>query len=401
MGLKLKDEWRFDRDAPPMPQRAVGGFIEIFDKIAASADSQKFVYETVKSRFGNSGSSSNASFAQSDMCVAMQSFADNAAIFIDSAWMALQDLKDEGLATPTAEQVNQLLAEHAAGYTIDLPYLRKTTSVAASDTPSASSSTQHRYVLGEKIGGGGYGEVYRAKRDAGIAIFDYAVKVHDPSPFKSADKSLKRFGREVQAIQKLQHRGVVPYLDAGVNDKGQPFLVMPLVEGKNLRDATSPDQPLRSVVYLIEVVRALAYAHENDVLHRDLKPPNILVRTSDEQPIIVDFGLAYVFEDATKESLTSAAPGSAGYIPPEVFVNPKERSPLHDIYSCGVILYELLARRLPDDPRTIDLASIDPGFAPVDEVIRKAVAPSAKRYQTARQLLDDLSVLAKKIRSAA
>lgn len=400
MGLKLQNEWRFDPDAPPMPQRAVGAFIQVFDKIAASAEHPKGVFETVKSRFGNPGNSSTESFAQSDMCDAMQSFANNAALFIDSAWTALEEFKGDGLGTPTVEQVNKLLATHGAGYTIDLPHLRKTTSITAS-TSTPAPKGQHTYVLGERIGGGGYGEVYRAKRDAGIAVFDCALKIHDPSPFKSADKALKRFIREVHALQKLQHRGVVPYLDAGVNDKGEPYLVMPIVEGKNLRDATSPDEPLKAVLYLIEVVKALAYAHENDVLHRDLKPPNILVRTSDDQPIIVDFGLAYVFEDATKESLTSAAPGSAGYIPPEVFAKPKERSPLHDIYSCGVILYELLARRLPDDPRTIDLAAIDPAFAHVDDVVRKALAPAATRHQSARHLLDDLRVLAKKLRNAA
>ncbi len=403
MALQFPAQLRFAREAKPMPKSAVGAVEELIDQIAATAPVRKDVFEIVKHRFGNASISSSTDYAQFDMRKALEAFEKNAALFIEALWTALEEIAEQGVPTPPVETLNAILREHSVGYVISPPELLQTISLSTIPPSGAEAPGTEPvgYVLGARLGNGAFGDVFRATRNAGVATFEFAIKVHNPSPFASAEKALKRFTREVQALQRLQHRGVVPYLDAGVNDAGCPFLVMPVIDGVNIRDATSPDAPAKAVAYLIEVVTALVYAHSKDVLHRDLKPPNILVRSSDDQPVIVDFGLAYVFEEATKESLTSAAPGSAGYMPPEVVVNPKARSPLHDIYSCGVILYELLARRLPEDPRTVSLARIDAKLAAVDGVVQKALAPAATRYQSAEELLKALKALKKKLHDAS
>jgi serine/threonine protein kinase len=131
------------------------------------------------------------------------------------------------------------------------------------------------------------------------------------------------------------------------------------------------------------VLLAIHYAHENDVLHRDLKPSNILVRAADAQPIVVDFGSAYLLEQMDSKSLTTAAVGSVGYIPSEVLADPSKRSTQHDIYSCGVIAYELFARHRPDPSAYRPLSASFAELGALDEAIQKALAPEHSRYASA------------------
>ncbi|MHB8877191.1 MAG: serine/threonine-protein kinase, partial [Myxococcaceae bacterium] len=270
---------------------------------------------------------------------------------------------------------------------------------AGDEDPEAQiSAAAPEYLLGERVGFGSFGEVFRVTRDSGLGPLEFAMKVHNPSPFVSAEKALKRFEREFRAVRDLQHRGIIQYFDAGLTREAHPFIVMPFIEGQNLRDATSADDPVRSVRYLIEVVGAVGYAHSKGVLHRDLKPANILVRQSDHQPVILDFGLAYMFDDATSESLTTAALGTGAYVPHEVLIDPKKRTVLHDIYSCGVILYEVLARQWPDPRSYVPLADRDQRFAPIDHVVQKALAPAKERYQSADALLGHLRRLPRKLK---
>lgn len=401
--LKLPAEWRFDRNASPMPQAAIHAIVDLFERIAARTPSPKGAFEMVKRRFGSPGNSSSTDWARSDMASAMDSYQKNAAEFVEAFWMALCDFKEEGVDTPSVEQINELLGEHDVGYILAPPKLLRAMPRSQKDAPEGGTRPQAResYVLGERVGGGGFGEVFKATRESAFGAFEFAVKVHSPIPFTSGEKALKRFEREVRALQKVQHRGIVPYLDAGVDAKGCPYLVMPLIVGQNLRDATSADDPTTAVTYLIEVVTALAYAHSMDVLHRDLKPANILVRASDRQPVIVDFGLAYIFDDATQESLTTQQLGTGAYVPEEVTINPKERSVRHDVYSCGVILYELLARRVPQSRSYDPLARLDAKLSDVDAVVKKALAPANSRYQSATELLNALKKLRRKLRAAS
>jgi serine/threonine protein kinase len=141
------------------------------------------------------------------------------------------------------------------------------------------------------IGSGGYGVVYKAARSTAVGEFEYALKILDPSPFiANYEKALSRFAREIKAVQLLQHRGIVPCFEAGIRIDKKPYVVMPYINGYDLRSAANGQRLSRILAMFIEVTGAVSYAHQLGVIHRDLKPSNILVRTSDQQPIILDFG---------------------------------------------------------------------------------------------------------------
>lgn len=249
------------------------------------------------------------------------------------------------------------------------------------------------FVLGEVIGRGGFGLVQRVTKKTQVGEFDYAMKMLEPSIFvQDTERAEARFRREMAALRKLQHRGIVPILEAGKITEDKPYILMPLIEGKNLRDSLSGAEPARVLRAFDEILLALEFAHSQGVIHRDLKPSNVLLRTSDEQPIILDFGCAYLIDDLD-ESLTSQFIGTYAYVPPEVHRNHKLRTPKQDVYSCGVMLYEVICRRLP---RPEDYEPIEPifdGYAGIDEVIEKALAPERTRLASAKAMREKLREL--------
>ena len=132
-----------------------------------------------------------------------------------------------------------------------------------------------------------------------------------------------------------------------------------------------------------EVLLAIQYAHENQVLHRDLKPTNIIVRLSDSQPIILDFGATYLLDEVTETDLTTTLIGSAPYIPSEVINNPKHRTHKQDIYACGVLLYQMLAGKFPDRDEYDGLEELHPNANGLDQIILDAIAPEKHRIASA------------------
>ncbi|MBN2317914.1 MAG: serine/threonine protein kinase, partial [Acidobacteria bacterium] len=281
---------------------------------------------------------------------------------------------------------------------IDLPNLvRLEPSDVVADASDASiNGADDEYLvtgfkLGRQIGEGGYGRVYLATKATSVDDFEFAVKVLDPSPFvENKDEALKRFRREIRAIKKLQHRAIIPYYEAGLTRDNKPFVVMPLISGTNLIDAVRAMSLKQHVLTYVEVLRALQYAHSNNVLHRDLKPSNIVVRESDNQPIILDFGAAYILDQLDSKTLTTEAVGTIGYIPSEIIADPKVRSSLQDIYACAVMLYEGLAGRRPDPTDYRSLTEVDDNYAPLDEVIVNALASAKSRTKTAQAFADQL-----------
>ena len=389
MPLQFPNEWRFDDNLGRMPQDAVAELIALIEKVASQAPSAKAVYETVKHRFGDPNNSSSSGWAQSDMVDAMNKAELNTPEFIEAYWAALGDLSEDDVPVPPAARVNTILRTHAVGYIVDPPRLVQelgSAVVLAPDAPTVpAAANMPGYTLGERLGGGAFGEVFAATRRTPFCEFEFAIKFHRPSSFADADRARGRFEREVVALGKLQHRAIVAYTDAGIDARGFPFLVMARVTGTNLRDATQGQPAHVAVRHLVEVLGAISHAHEKGVLHRDLKPPNILVRASDSQPVIVDFGLAYLLDELSEGYLTLSGIGTAPYVPHESLVNPKTRTPAHDIYSCGVILYELLARRVPDLGNYVELARIDPTWAPLDPILKKALAHVDVRFTSAAE----------------
>ena len=119
-----------------------------------------------------------------------------------------------------------------------------------------------------------------------------------------------------------------------------------------------------------------------------------MIRASDRQPLILDFGCAYLFDDVPEQTLTTAHLGSAGYVPPEVLAKPTLRDPKQDIYACGIMLYELLRGHRPVVDDYAPLTALTEGFATIDRLVQDAIAPSSKRLSSAQEFLDRLAEVA-------
>jgi hypothetical protein len=202
-----------------------------------------------------------------------------------------------------------------------------------------------RYLLVKEVGAGGMGVVYEAE-DASlrrrVAIKVPYLERDDPS------KVVERFRREATIASGIDHPNICRVYDFGEID-GIPFLVMPFLEGTTLDRRIKGDHswPAREAVGLVRTLAlALQVIHDRGAVHRDLKPANIMLK--DGQPIILDFGLARSSGGSKGLTTTGRAVGTPAYISPEQLAQAEEgKGPGCDIYSLGVILYELLTGRLP------------------------------------------------------
>lgn len=241
-----------------------------------------------------------------------------------------------------------------------------------------------------EIGRGGFGIVYRVTRTTKVGEFEFAMKVLDPSPFNTnVSRNFERFMREMNALKKLQHKGIVAHLEAGVDGDQKPYILMPFIAGKDLGQYLSGASLKRVFDAFGEILLAIQYAHDNHVLHRDLKPSNILVRSSDDQPIILDFGAAYLMDEVTQTQLTTTLIGSAAYIPSEVIADPTHHTHKQDVYACGVLLYQMIAGEFPDrdDFTSVETTHHCPGL---DDLILRAIAPEKSRIESAAIFRDQL-----------
>jgi tetratricopeptide (TPR) repeat protein/tRNA A-37 threonylcarbamoyl transferase component Bud32 len=268
---------------------------------------------------------------------------------------------------------------------------------------------QSRYQLLERIGGGGMGDVYRARDDH--LGRDVAIKILRAGSLDDAT-ARSRLQREAHALSKLNHPHIATVFDFG-SDAGVDFIVMELVEGDNLKDLLSSDPlPQAEVVRLgRQLAEGLAAAHEQAVIHRDLKPGNLAIRP-DGRLKILDFGLAQVTRpagDLTTETVTAVRPG-AGTLP---YMAPEQlRCEIldgrTDVYAAGVVLYEMATGRRPfpqedvvgviqailhEDPALP--SSLNPGVSRhLEQVILQALDRQPdRRHQSAKELLTDLQRL--------
>lgn len=220
-----------------------------------------------------------------------------------------------------------------------------------------------RYPVVGLLGRGGMGAVYRAVQEplgrivALKLIRPEALVSHDDGDQTSPQR--RRFFREAQAIAALSHPGIVGLYDYGEDPDGLIFMVMELIDGPTLRQALKAGGPLavgRAVELTVQVLEALAHAHTVGVVHRDLKPGNIMLAqagTPFERVKILDFGVAKVFAaDAALADITqggsATALGTPRYMAPEQIVNGPV-SPRTDLYSVGILLYALLTGKPPFD----------------------------------------------------
>jgi len=212
-----------------------------------------------------------------------------------------------------------------------------------------------RYHILEQLGEGGMATVYRAydtrlERDVAIKIIR-----RDAFPPNQLDRILKRFEREAKALAKLSHPNIIKVIDYGGHE-GSPYLIMEYLQGGTLKQRLGkPISWHEAVQLVVPIAEALEYAHEHLIIHRDIKPSNILL-TEKGQPMLTDFGIAKILETEETATLTGMGigVGTPEYMAPEQWIG--QSSPRSDIYSLGVVLYEMITGRKPyvaDTPAAI------------------------------------------------
>lgn len=258
----------------------------------------------------------------------------------------------------------------------------------------------HGYEIGEKIGEGGYGIVYRAYQPS--VQRDVAVKIILPE-LAAVSEFARRFDEEAHLVAKLEHPRIVPLYDYWRDENGA-FLVMRYIKGGNLREMMSRQGPL-SLVHIIrlfqQIAEALAFAHSAGIVHRDLKPDNILLDDLGNA-YLGDFGIAKSILDSSRISTSNAIVGTPAYLSPEQ-IEGQPITPRTDIYSLGILLYEMLTGEHPfkDDRHSLfmkhlleplpNLREKRPNLTDImDDVVQKATAKDPqKRYGDVSAFFDD------------
>jgi predicted Ser/Thr protein kinase len=201
-----------------------------------------------------------------------------------------------------------------------------------------------RYELEGLVGTGGMSSVYKA-RDR-LLERRVALKILHPHHASDAD-FVERFRKEARSVAQLSHPNIVTVIDRGDAD-GRQFIVFEYVEGENLKELVTREGPLplrRALELALQVGRGLAFAHSNGLVHRDVKPQNVLMN-GDDQAKVTDFGIARSIDVDVSVTQTGTVLGTSAYIAPEQ-ASGGEITPQTDVYSLGVVLYELLTGEVP------------------------------------------------------
>lgn len=259
------------------------------------------------------------------------------------------------------------------------------------------------YTLRRVLATGGIARIYEAEdvRLGRIA----AVKVLEPDRLETDASLAQRFEREARVTASLEHKHIIPIYQYGAHDD-TCFLAMKLVRGRNLaqelktlRDGGAPMPPARLLGILAQVASALDFAHAHDVIHRDVKPSNILI-DYDDNATLTDFGLVLT---PSIETTMGTAFGTPRYISPEQAISSSRAVPQSDIYALGVILYEGLTGETPfsgDTPMAIAMNHVtqpprpprllNPAIPPAveTELLRALDKEPGRRHPTATALVE-------------
>ncbi len=309
-----------------------------------------------------------------------------------------------------AESVSaMLLANRAAGEDNFLEHWSNglcTNTYHSAKNRSASGNLPERigtYQILEELGRGGMGIVYRAHHAHSDRTV--AIKVIQSGGLSTAE-NIARFRREARSAARLRHPNIVPVFDVS-NDGDIDFFTMALIEGESLH-AKIKQGPLSSQTaaqLILKVASAVDYAHSKGVIHRDIKPGNLMVDLNGE-PMLTDFGLAKITDIDDGQTRTTQLLGTANYMAPEQINDARNVGPGTDVYGLGATLYYCLTARppilgrdvvdtlhrvrekLPDPPRSIE-ANIDPDLELI--CLRCLQKDPRDRYQSAQKLADDLS----------
>jgi tRNA A-37 threonylcarbamoyl transferase component Bud32 len=237
------------------------------------------------------------------------------------------------------------------------------------------------YEILEQIGCGGMGVIYRARQRHSQRI----VAVKRVLSYRAdSHGALQRFRREAQAVASLDHPNILPIYEVSESEDGLPFFSMKFAEKGSLQENTASlrDEPPKCVQLMAKVAQAVDYAHSRGVLHRDIKPGNILLNDRGE-PLVSDFGLAKLLDENNDLTRSLTTFGTAGFIAPEQAGHAAvDFTPAADVYSLGAVLFNLLAGRLPFL-----------GSNPVAVIRQAAETPAPKLRSVAPSLDRDLETI--------
>ena len=261
-----------------------------------------------------------------------------------------------------------------------------------------------KYEIVKRIGTGGTADVYKARclddKNTFVAIKVLKAEHQDNAEY------VRRFGREAQACMKLRHKNIVKLIGTGV-ENGASYIVFEYIDGPTLKDYILEQgkfEPKRAASIIGNILDAIGYAHSEGIIHRDVKPQNIMI-TSDGEVKLADFGIARLTNATTKSFYGTKIIGSVHYISPEQAAG-KEATAQSDLYSVGIILYEMLTGTLPyecENEASLALMHMTSKMQPpiernpeishaMNAVILKATAKSIDiRYKSAKEMKDDLN----------
>ena len=303
----------------------------------------------------------------------------------------------EGLCPACLAKVALGSEPAAPGATINVnPLAEAAPATRVAPDPAKLAAQFPQLEIIELLGMGGMGMVYKARQPRVDRLV--ALKILPVDSARGASFA-ERFEREAKALAKLNHPGIVTFYDFGQTSEYYYF-IMEYVDGMNLRRLlqTQPLDPRQALELVVQICTALQYAHDEGVVHRDIKPENILLNKKG-QVKIADFGLAKLLGTAPDTALTmsKAAMGTLNYMAPEQRQNAQAVDHRADIYSLGVVFYEMLTGEVP-------MGRFDPPSKKVrvdvrlDEVVLRALEREpARRYQHVSEVKTDVESVAKDV----